>query len=42
MQEEASSEAERDIQFRDSTVPNNVSLWEHHSEDILLFCESLF
>lgn len=38
---EVSSEAQRDIQSRVSTVTNNVSLWEYQREDTLLFCESL-
>lgn len=38
---EANSEAQKDIQSRVSTATNNITLWEHHREDILLFCESL-
>lgn len=38
---EASSEAQRGIQSRVSNVTNNVNLWEHQREDILLFRESL-
>lgn len=38
---EASTEAQRDIQSKVSNVTNNVNLWEHQREDILLFRESL-